>query len=177
MKREHIKEMIARHFFLHPTEKLRVRQIERDAGVPLPSAVRYAKDLEKEGILKKTVIGGSTFYSADRSSKRFIRKKMLFNLSSLFQSGIVDHLMKELSNPTIVCFGSYAKGEDIEGSDIDFYIESASRRKIPLGEYEKRLGRRIQVFQFRGIKDVKNRELANNIVNGIVLNGFLEVFE
>ena len=32
------------------------------------------------------------------------------------------------------------------------------------------------MHKFASLKDVPNKELANNIINGIVLNGFLEVF-
>jgi len=35
----------------------------------------------------------------------------------LFSSGLVDFLIEELSNPTVVVFGSYARGEDTEGID------------------------------------------------------------
>ena len=64
-----IKERIKVYFFIHPTVKMRVRQIERVLKLPLPSVIRYCKELEKEGILKKTTIVGISAYSADRSSK------------------------------------------------------------------------------------------------------------
>ena len=37
--------------------------------------------------------------------------------------------------------------------------------------------RKIQLFKYRNIKEIKNFFLANNIINGIVLNGFVEVFK
>ncbi|MBI2109604.1 hypothetical protein HYT58_00325, partial [Candidatus Woesearchaeota archaeon] len=52
MKVRNIKEKIKESFFINPTVKLRVRQIERKLEIPLPSAIRYIKELEKEGILK-----------------------------------------------------------------------------------------------------------------------------
>lgn len=66
-------------------------------------------------------------------------------------------------------------GEDIETSDIDIYIET-SRKEIIIGaEFEKKLQRAVQAFTYKSIKDIKNRGLANNIVNGVRLNGNLEV--
>ena len=37
--------------------------------------------------------------------------------------------------------------------------------------------RKIQIFNFKNIKEIKNVFLANNILNGITLNNFIEVFK
>ena len=175
MKRKDIKGQLKEYFFLHPTARLRVRQMEREVKVPLPSAIRYAKELEMEGILKSTIIAGITVYAADRSSPHFLLEKKLHNLHSLYSSGLIAYLAAELSNPAIIIFGSYAKGEDVESSDIDLYIESASKN-VSLEPFGKKLQRKIQLFQYKHLSLVKNKDLANNIINGIVLNGFVEVF-
>ena len=82
-----------------------------------------------------------------------------------------------MSNPIIIVFGSFSKGEDIENSDIDIYVETPSKKEISLKKFEKKLNRKIQVFRNKSIKKIKNEDLANNILNGIVLNGNLEVFK
>ena len=171
-----IKQQIKGYFFLNPTAKLRVRQIEREVKVPLPSAIRYAKELEKEQILKSTLVAGVKLYSADRTSKIFLLEKKLFNISNLHTTGFVNFLIAQYNNPTIVVFGSYAKGEDIEKSDIDMYIETSSKLKNNLGSFEEKLKRTIQLFNYKNIRKIKNKDLANNIVNGFTLNGFVEVF-
>lgn len=176
MRTKDIKTTLKEYFFLHPTIKLRVRQIERELKVPLPSVIRYTKELEKEGLLKSTKIANITTYSADRASKTFLLEKKLFNIHQLNTSGLLDFLLEELSNPTIVMFGSYAKAEDVENSDIDLYIETLSKKKINLEKYEKILQRKIQLFIYKNIHELENKELANNIINGILLNGFMEVF-
>ena len=176
MKTKDIKTKLKEYFFLNPTIKLRVRQIERELKVPLPSVIRYTKELEKEGILKSTKIANITTYSADRTSKTFLLEKKLFNIHQLNISGLVDFLIEELSNPTVIVFGSYAKAEDVENSDIDIYIETPSKKKINVEKYEKILRRKIQLFIYKNIHELENKELANNIINGIILNGFMEVF-
>lgn len=177
MIRKDIKTKIKEYYFLNPTMKLWIRQIERDLKLPLPSVIRYTKELEKEGILKSTIAPGMTLYSADRASSHFLLEKKLYNLRSLFSSGLVDFLVQELSNPTIVLFGSYARGEDVEKSDIDIYIESAKMEMPSLAKFEKKLQRKVQVFKYKDISKVENKELANNIINGVTINGFLEVFK
>ncbi len=177
MTRKNIKELIEEYFFLNPTSKIRVRQIEKTLNLPLPSVIRYCKELTKEGILTIVKTGNVIFYTADRSNEKFLLEKKLFNIRQIYQSGLIDYFRKELSNPVIVLFGSYAKGEDIETSDIDIYIETPSKKETSLDEFERELQRKIQIFQHRSITEIKNSHLANNIINGIALNKYVEVFK
>lgn len=174
MKTKNIKQQIKEHFMKNPTERLRVRQIEKKLRLPLPSVIRYVKELQEENLLRSEEIGGAKLYSAKRTSPSFILEKKLFNLKKLYQSGLVDYVIHELSNPTIVLFGSYSQGQDIEKSDIDIYIEYPTEKKIDLKKFEKILDKKIQLFIFPNIHKVPNKELANNIINGITLNGFVE---
>ena len=89
MRTKDIKKRIKRYFSLNPTAKLRVRQIEREVNVALPSAIRYTKELEKEGILKSTMVANIKLYSADRSSKAFLFEKKLFNSKIDFKTNLV----------------------------------------------------------------------------------------
>ena len=176
MKTYNIKEKIKKHFFMNPTKKMRVRQIERELKLPLPSVIRYCKELEKEEILKKETISGVSTYSADRASKKFLMVKRLFNIKSIFESGLLDYMIGEYFNPVIVLFGSYSRGEDIENSDIDLYVETPKKYEFNLQKFEKILSRKIQVFNYKSINDVPNSHLSNNIINGITINNFLEAF-
>lgn len=171
-----IKDNIKEFFLINPTIKLRVRHIEKEVKVPLPSAIRYTRELEKEQILKKTELAGITIYSADRTSKQFLLEKKMFNLKQLYSSGLIDYFIKTYDNPTLLVFGSYARGEDIENSDIDLYIESQHKNITIPKSFEQKLKHSFQTFHYKKIKDIKNKELANNIINGIMLNGYLEVF-
>ena len=177
MKTYNIKERIKEYFFMNPTAKLRVRRIEREMKMPLPSVIRYCKELKKEEILKKESVSGVSTYSADRTSKKFLIAKKLFNIMVIFESGLIEHIIKEYSNPVIALFGSYSKGEDIEDSDIDLYIETLKKQDFNLQKFEKILKRKIQVFNYRNIKEVSNPHLSNNIINGITLNNFIGVFK
>ena len=176
MKRKNIKQTIKEHFFLNPTTKLRVREIERILKLPLPSVIRHCKELEKEEILTTDKIGSVTFYTASRSETYLLEKK-LYNIKQIYKFGLINYLKIELSNPAIVIFGSYAKGEDTEDSDIDLYIETPSKKQVNFERFEKLLKRKIQVFQHKNLKGITNPHLANNIINGITLNSYIEVFK
>ncbi len=175
MIRKSIKLVVKEYFFTNPSAKMRVRQLERTLNIPLPSVIRYCKELEQEDILRKEVIGNVTFYTSNRDKKYFLEKK-LFNLKLIYDSGIVEYLKKELSNPVIIVFGSYSRGEDVESSDVDIYIETLSEKKLNLKKYEDKLSRNIQIFGNKSIKQIKNKHLVNNILNGITLNNQIEVF-
>jgi len=177
MKRKDIKQTIQEYFYVNPSANLRVREIERTLSLPLPSVIRYSKELEKEGILVIVRTGNVNCYTADRSNKKYLLDKRLYNIKIIYNSGLIEYLRQELSNPAIVLFGSFAKGEDTEESDIDLYIETPSKKNISLERFETILKRKIQVFRHRNLKEMSNPHLANNIINGITLNNYLEVFK
>jgi predicted nucleotidyltransferase len=175
MKTKSIKTKIQEYFFIYPKSKLRVREMERTLKIPLPSVIRYCKELEKEKILSLEKIGGVSFYTSSRSEIYLLEKK-LYNIKSIYNSGLINYIKEELSNPGVVLFGSYSKGEDIEDSDIDIYIETPSNHNIKIDKFEKKLLRKIQIFQYKNLKSINNLFLANNIINGIILNNYIEVF-
>jgi predicted nucleotidyltransferase len=156
---------------------LRVREIERILKLPLPSVIRYCKELEGEEMLSTIKIGNLNFYAANRGNAKYHIEKKLFNIKSIYDSGLIEYIKIELSNPLIIVFGSYAKGEDIEKSDIDIYVETPSKKRIELEKYNKKLGKEIQILQSKSLKDIRNIHLANNIINGFILNNYIEVFK
>lgn len=172
-----IKETIKEFFFVNPNSKLRVREIEKKLKLSLPSVIRYCKELRKEEILTTIKTGNVVFYTADKTNSSFILQKKLYNLNSMYESGLIEFLKKELSNPPVLVFGSYSRGEDIETSDIDLYIETSSNKSIDLRDFEKKLKRNIQLFKHKNVREIKNINLANNILNGVILNSYIEVFK
>lgn len=171
------KNKIKEYFFLNPTIKLRVRQIERQTKTSLPSVIRYTKELENEEILKSEKFSNVNVFSANRVSKKYLLEKKLFNIKKLFDVKLINNIIKEYDNAPIILFGSYSRGEDIENSDIDLYIESLNKKELDLKEFEDKLKRNIQIFKHKNLEEIKNKELANNIINGITLNGFIEVYK
>ena len=172
-----IKQNIMKYFCTNPNAKLRVRELERTLKIPLPSVIRYCRELEKEGILATIKTGNVTFYTSNWGNEKYHLEKKLHNLRNIYESGIIEFIRQELNNPPIILFGSYAKGEDGEDSDIDLYIETPSKKEIKFEKFEKHLKRRIQVFRHNNLKSISNIHLANNILNGITLNNYLEVLK
>ncbi|MFH2020883.1 MAG: nucleotidyltransferase domain-containing protein [archaeon] len=177
MIRKNIKLIIIEYFFENPTVQLRVREIERRLKLPLPSVIRYCRELEEETLLTKKTIGNIHLYAADRTSEKYLLEKKLHNLRQIYESGVTGYLKQELSNPAVILFGSYLRGEDIEVSDIDLYIETSSNAEIDLKKYELILKRKIQTIKCRKLSELSNPHLANSIINGAILTGYIEVFK
>ena len=75
---------------------------------------------------------------------------------------------------TIILFGSFSRGDDILKSDIDIAIIGRNRKEVDLSEYEKTLEREI-IINFYDSFDKVHRHLKENMFNGIVLSGGIEI--
>lgn len=91
------------------------------------SGINYAlRDLTKAGYLLRRAKGNTHFYSLQRKHPVIKQLKALKNVHSLLP--LIDRL-KELSS-TIILYGSSARGEDNEDSDIDLFLISHSKKEI-----------------------------------------------
>lgn len=174
---ENNKLVLRNYFFTHPTKKLRIRELARQTQLPLPSISRYTKELTQEKILQQVNIGSTTFYTTNRTSKEYKRAKQLHNIQQLHTTGLTDELITQTHNSPIRLFGSYATAEDTEESDIDLFIQTQEQLNINVKKYEQKLHREIQIFSEKNIRELKNPHLANNIINGIPINGYIEIFD
>jgi len=168
-------------FIEEPEKEFHVRQIAKLVKKSPTTISKYLKKLKKEDILKSEKKLNHLFFKANSENNKFKIIKLNYNLNSLFNSGVIDYLIKEFNYPkSIVLFGSFAKAENISRSDVDLLIISNLKKNIDLKEFEKKLGYEIQLFvyskeEIEKMKE-KNKELLNNFVNGIVIYGYWELF-
>ena len=123
-------------------------------------------------ILEKTKT--INFVKFNRDNYKAIQRKRVENLKNIYISGLVDFLEEELPGATIILFGSYSKGEDTENSDIDMAVIGRKNKILDLEKYEKMLYREINVNFYDSWKNI-DRHLKNNILNGIILIGGVEL--
>lgn len=174
MIQNYTKYKILRVFFDYPTKKFQLREISRMIHLGLPSVINHVKDLEKQGFVKKINGGVYDSYTSNKTElfKIYKRNDILIRLH---ESGLIDFLADNLVPDAIVIFGSASRGEDIEESDVDLFL-MAKEKKMDLKIFEEKLNRRINLHFEDKIQDIP-KELLNNIVNGIVLYGYLKVIE
>ncbi len=161
-------------FLDSPTDSFRLRELSRLSKIAPLSVRNYLKEFESEDLIKRFEKRGIPFYQAVRDNEKFVLYKKMSIIYELHESGLVDSLWDNLSPEAIILYGSYSKGESTEESDIDIFVVG-KEMKIELGEFEKKLGKKIHLMFGKDIKKVP-KELRNNLINGLILGGYLKVF-
>ncbi len=178
MLQNYNKWKVLRVFFDSPLAEggLRLREISRKASLALPSVKNYLLDLQRDALIvqKKSRVHGYPAYYANRDDEKYHFYKKVDCLTRIKESGLLLELQEKSMPSVIILFGSAAKGEDTEYSDIDLFI-GASEQKINVSKYEKVLNRKISLF-FEPEFNRLSKELKNNIINGIIISGYLKVF-
>lgn len=158
-------------FFEDNYRRINVREYSRVAGISPPSASKLLHSYHKELLLNKEKEKNYIYYVANKDNRTFIELCRSYWLQRFEKTGLIGYLELEHMTPVVILFGSFSKAEVKRGSDIDIALFSATAKAANLGKFEKRLGRKIQIFQFKTKDDVKNEELLNNILNGFMLSG------
>ncbi len=170
---------VLEQFLNNQLKGFKLREISKNLRLGLPSVSNYIKQLEKEHLIVKKEVYGMKLYFANRENSKFKIYKIQDSKTRLDSSGLIELLEKELNYPTIVLFGSKAKGEDTEKSDYDLAVFTETKRELNLNNFENKLNSKIQLFVFndKDVKNmkIKNKELLNSIMNGITIRGFLKL--
>jgi predicted nucleotidyltransferase len=155
---------VAEIFFLEPTKVHYVKEISRKINLAHTSVKKHILDLVEMGLIEETseVFKG---YKAVRENPEFIFNKKISNLIMLKESGLLEAL-KEHYPKSIILFGSYDKGEDIESSDIDIFINS-KKFNLSLDKFEKYLSRHIHLL----FREETSKSLMESINQGAILFG------
>jgi len=166
-------------FFDNPMKEHYLMDISRSLGIAHTSIKKNLVHLIKLGLITEKIIkrGKRKFpvFKSNIENKYFKKYKIISNLSILSESGLIEYLEEKLFPKVIVLFGSYRRGEDIADSDIDLFVE-CKKEELNLSLFEKKLKRKIQLH-FKEDFNSFPKELKNNIINGIVLYGFLEGYK
>lgn len=117
-------------FIKNPYERYYLREMSRILGIS-PMTVKRALDLfVQERLLVREEFKNQILYKANMSSAAFKHLKTAYNLAWLEEKNIVDFLKEELPGlSSLVLYGSYAKGENDEKSDVDLLVISISPKK------------------------------------------------
>ncbi len=154
---------------------LNQRGVARILDVSQPAVMKALPKLKEENLIK---------INQDKESKRWcielnrdyvnsIWLKRADNLNQIYKSGLVSYFYEKLPGTTIILFGSYSQGEDTIYSDIDIAV-IGTKKEINLTKFDKMLERTIIINFYKSFKDI-NENLLNNILNGIILKGCVEL--
>ena len=172
---------IMKLFFEEPNRWFGVREFGKLINVTPSTSSKYLEELMKKDLLERKRERNLKLYRSKIHDNHKDLKK-LYNLAKIRDSGLIKILIEHFNFPeAIVLFGSYAKAENSKESDIDLFILSESKKELDLSEIEKKLKSKVQLFIYSRkrfeIMKTNNKELLNNILNGLMVYGFLEVFK
>jgi predicted nucleotidyltransferase len=162
-------------FIEHPSKDYSVRGIARELKINHATVINYISSLLKLGVIKKKNETLYPTYYADTEKQKYRQYKRNHIIFKITESGLIDNLKEKTLASAIILFGSCAKGSYTETSDIDLFIES-KEQKIESKKYEKQLKRKINMLFEPNINNLSS-ELRNNIINGIILAGFIKIKE
>ena len=177
---ETARQRIAEVLFRYSEKEFSLSDLAKESKVKKSNIGMILAELHRIGFVEITKLSKIWRIKANQQNPYFIKNKIIHNLAFVYQSRLVEFLNDYFRHPkAIILFGSYRNGDDISSSDIDIAIESdeAADYKVTglreLSGFEKEIGRKIQIHLFSR----KNIDISvfNNIANGIVLSGFLEV--
>ena len=179
--------------FRYPEMEFGLSQLAEKANVRKANIGKILEEFQKLDLVQIEKLTKIWRIGANQKSPYFLREKIFYNLNvvygAIYETNFIDFLNDYFRNPkAIVLFGSFRKGEDISTSDIDIAIEKDDVRSYTSKHLEEMVGKNLKKATIRFEQDIgrkiqihlfnrKNIDLNifNNIANGIVLSGFLEV--
>lgn len=176
---ETAKKKVFQTLMRYPDKEFSLSDLAKEAKVSKTNISGFLDELHDLGLITITKLKVTWRIKANQQNPYLIRNKIVNNLDFIYNSNLVDFLDQKFNYPkSIILFGSYRKGEDDSTSDIDIAIETDEKEYKVIGlrelaDFEKEIGRKIQLHLFNR-KNI-DLNLFNNIANGIVLKGFLEV--
>jgi predicted nucleotidyltransferase len=169
-------------FIEHPYNSYYLRESARLLQMD-PMTVKRALDLlVTDNLIVRNKEKNQILYKANIENPAFRHLKIAYNLSWLHKKGVSNFLLNHMNTVTsILLFGSYAKGENDNESDIDILVISLSKN-TPTAELTKLLKRDVNLISFtpaQWSQQAKtNRAFyLDVIVEGIVIYGTKPVVE
>lgn len=169
---------IFRFLCIKAGERFNLRSIAKKLGKSPTAVSKAMKKLNKEGIVKTEKSKTMNLIQAElnRENYKVIGLKRSENLRLIYESGLIENLEEGFPGSVVILFGSYSKGEDTYDSDIDIAIIGSKEKNFEkiLKKSEKKLEREIRINFYKSFKEI-NKELKENLINGIVLSGGVEL--
>ena len=171
-----LQQEIFRLLCIKSGEKLNQREISKLLKVSPTAIAKSVPELEKEGIIKRERQKKMNliYLSLNRDNLNAMQSKRVENLKLLYETGLNQFLEGELPGAAIILFGSYSRGDDTTSSDIDVAVIGRKGKTINLEDFEKKLERKININSYKSLNGI-HKELRENICNGIVLSGGIEL--
>ncbi|RLJ00361.1 MAG: hypothetical protein DRP03_00510 [Candidatus Aenigmatarchaeota archaeon] len=147
MKNLHIFKILE-FFIRNPYQRVYLRELAKKLKLSPFTTKRYVDVLVREKFIYEEREAKMRYFKANLSNIAFRYIKIAYSLHEILKSGLISFLLTNIPNiSSIVLFGSIAKGEDSEKSDVDLLI-IGKPKYIRVGKFEERLKRDIALHIF-----------------------------
>lgn len=116
------KRKILQVFLLNPESRYYLRELEKILHEPVTAVRRELVNLQKVGLLKVTKVGVIKYYQVNTSCQLYKPLKEIIELTMGFEKTLKEALLIYKSIEIAFIYGSFARGEGVEKSDIDLMI-------------------------------------------------------
>ena len=162
--RSQLEKDLLTYFFLNQEQKLYLNEIARLLKHNPANLDKKLKQLEKNGVFKSEWSGKQKYYFLNKKFALFQEYKNIINKTFGVENQIKILLKKVKKIDQIFLFGSYAKGNFDQWSDLDLLIigehDPLLLSKI-ISELEKKLARNINIVEMNP-NEFKNRQNQND---------------
>ncbi len=152
-------------------DEFSIRDIARTLHMSTSTSKASLDFLLSQNILSKRPVGKSLLFRVKNS---FITKqiKILCSLSEINSSGIIEEIIEKNKDIlSIVVYGSVARGEDDENSDIDILILSRKKKVLPILQKEKLLKRELTILKYTYTEWKEKAEKDKVFYDAVVMDG------
>ena len=154
-----------------------IRGIANKLNESHSTILRKLNSLKQDNVIDYRKEGKNKIFFKKKNiiSRSYILQAELYKLTTLLRRrpelGVLfEEILKKTDEKLIILFGSYAKGLDKAGSDIDIYIETKNRDiKRTVEEIHSKINVKIGIF------DVKSPLIREIVKNHVIIRG-LEAF-
>lgn len=125
--------------FNNPTQEFYEKRIAESTKVSVGACNKYMKKLSEIEFLLKEKRGKMNFYKLNRENPLVKQLKILFTLDSSLMREIAEKIDGKAE---VFLYGSFARGEDVEESDLDILLISGKEERTKIITTLRNIGRK-----------------------------------
>jgi hypothetical protein len=163
---------ILEYFLRYPSEKTYLKELAKKLQISPRSVKIYCDLFEKEGLIKREIIGNMHIFTTNNDNFRVREMKRAYFLNLLGEMNI-ENIAKDCAS--IAVYGSYASGNYDDKSDIDILIignKKNVKRELVVN-IMKKIDKEIQLNVISIIKWEKMKKDKDHFVKNIIRNHVL----
>ena len=133
--------VLLEHFMTNPSSELHLSEVERKLKLSRASLVKWLKLLVRQDVLLLTEKGNLNLYRLNIENPAVKQLRIFYSVSKLLAH------FKGMHGFELFLYGSTARGEDKEDSDIDLLVigDNSSALNKTADELSEKLGREIKL--------------------------------